>query len=309
MMDVTKIVYLVLSITFSSILFFVVTPWVFSDLNEYRLKKSTKTFSKKESIILVDGICDFGNSNTINTSNNFKKNYVDIPPSVNKEGGTEFSYTFWLKLDSALGSDVVLFTKGIKPPTVGSLKDKFSKIYDKTGKVVDDNENFIKCPMVKASTQNLTVSFNTAKKIHNEVKFYIDDDNKNLLISSENNPRWFLFTITFKEGDYETDYGMNTKGVLVNLYVNEQHVQNKFIENDTINLNKGNMYIFPDTTPSGVAGCQIGNINYYNWNLNSFEVKSVFTKGINKGGCSASGTKVVNSQFNSLTRHGASLLF
>lgn len=307
-MDVTKIVYLVLSLTFSSILFFVVTPWVFSDLNEHRLKKSTKTFSKKESIVLVDGTCDFGNSNTINTSNSSKNNYIDIPPSINKEGGIEFSYTFWLKLDDALSSEVVLFTKGMNPKP-DTLEDKFSKVYDKND-VIDNNiDKLIMCPMVKASTDKLTVKFNTAKKIHNEVVFDINTNLRNIIISSQNNPRWFLFTITFKEGNYQTEYGMNTKGVIVNLYVNEQHVQNKFIENDTININNGNVYIFPDSN-SGVNDCKIGNIYYYNWTLNAFEVESIFVKGPNtKTGCAPSGSKIINPQFNSLTRSGARILF
>lgn len=306
MMDVTKIIYLVLSLTFSSILFFVVTPWVFSDLNEHRLKKSTKTFSKKESIVLVDGICDFGSSQTINTSNSFKNNYVDIPPSVNKEGGIEFSYTFWLKLDNALSSEVVLFTKGMNPES-NTLKDKFSKVYNND--VIDNKiEKLIMCPMVKASTNKLTVKFNTAKKIHNEVVFDINPERRNIIISSQSNPRWFLFTITFKDGNYQTEYGMNTKGVIVNLYVNEEHVQNKFIENDTININNGNMYIFPDSR-SGVDDCKIGNIYYYNWTLNAFEVESIFVKGPNTTGCTVSGSKVINPQFNSLTRNGARILF
>lgn len=316
MMDVTKIVYLMLSLTLSYILFFIVTPWVFGDLNEHRLKKFSRTFSKKESIVLVDGICDFGSANTINTSNKFKSNYVDIPLSVNKEGGTEFSYTFWLKLDSTLNSDndVVLFTKGINQES-DSLKHKFSKVYDKNDKEVDV-EKLTKCPMVKLSSDSggspseLTVSFNTSKKIHNEVVFDINSSSlKNLLISSNDNPRWFLFTIAFREGDFETEYGMNTKGVIVDLYVNEQHVKNKFIENDTINLNKGDIFVFPDNS-SGGDGCQIGNIYYYNWNINAEDVSKVFSNGPNtKGGCSVSGSKVLNTQLNSLGRHGAKLFF
>lgn len=309
MMDVTKIVYLVLSLTLSSILFFVVTPWVFSDLNEHRLKKSTRTFSKKESIVLVDGVCDFGSSNTINTSNNFQRNYVDMPPSVNKEGGTEFSYTFWLKLDSALNDEVVLFTKGTNPKS-GSLGDKFSKVYNKNNDEPIDVEKLTKCPMVKISQDALTVSFNTSRKIHNEVVFDINNSSlKNLMLSTSENPRWYLFTIAFREGDFETEYGMNTKGVIVDLFVNEQHVKNKFIENDTIHLNKGNIYVFPDSN-SGISGCQIGNINYYNWNLKAEDVTGVFVNGPNtKGGCSVSGSNVANTQLNSLGRHGAKLFF
>ena len=309
MMDVTKIVYLVLSLTLSSILFFVVTPWVFSDLNEHRLKKSTKTFSKKESIVLVDGACAFGSSNTINTSNSFQRNYVDMPPSVNKEGGTEFSYTFWVRLDNTIGTnEFILFTKGTNPKP-NSIGAKFSKVVDKSGKDVDV-EKLLKCPMVKISKDALTVSFNTSRKIHNEVVFDINNISlKNLMLSSSTNPRWYLFTIAFREGDFETEYGMKTKGVIVDLFVNEQHVKNKFIENDTIKLNKGNMYIFPDSN-SGASGCQIGNIYYYNWNLTAEDVIGVFSSGPNtKGGCSVSGSKVVNTQLNSLGRHGAKLFF
>lgn len=310
MMDVTKIVYLVLSLTLSYILFFVVTPWVFSDLNEHRLKNSTKTFSKKESIKLLDGICDFGSSNMINTSNNLKQNYVDMPPSVNKEGGTEFSYTFWLKLDEDFKKkgDVILFTKGTNPSQ--PLTKDFSKVFDKNNNEVTEVEKLTVCPMVKLNDSKLMVRFNTSRKIHNEIDFDISGSEfENIILSTSNNPRWFLFTIAFKEGDFETDYGLRTKGVIADLYINEQHVKNKFIENDSIKLNKGNIYIFPDLN-NGINGCQIGNLNYYNWNLKPEEVNGVFISGPNtKGGCTVSGSKVINNQLNSLGRHGAQLFF
>lgn len=307
MMDVTKIVYLVLSLTLSYILFFVVTPWVFSDLNEHRLKKSTKTFSKKESIKLLDGVCDFGSSNTINTSNNLKQNYVDMPPSVNKEGGTEFSYTFWLKLDDQFKNEVTLFLKGTNPTE--TLTEKFSKVFDKNNDDISV-EKLTKCPLVKISNSKLMVSFNTSRKIHNEIEFDIGGSEfQNIILSSSNNPRWFLFTIAFREGEFETDYGLRTKGVIADLYINEQHVKNKFIENDSIKLNKGNIYIFPDSN-NGINGCQISNLNYYNWNLKPEEVNGVFISGPNtKGGCTVSGSKVINNQLNSLGRHGAQLFF
>ena len=63
-------------------------------------------------------------------------------------------------------------------PKPNTLEDKFSKVYDKNDDI-DNNMMTYYVSMVKASKDKLTVKFNTAKKIHNEVVF---DINTNLRI-------------------------------------------------------------------------------------------------------------------------------
>ena len=299
----TKTLYVFVGILIFYLTFFLLTPWVFKDLNEYRLKNTTKTYSKQESILLVDGVCDFGNTNVLNTSNPKRGNYIEMPPSMNKRGGIEFSYTFWAKI-SNLKSDTILFVKGANPAR-STLSEEMSKVRNAKGDVIV--EDLIKCPMVKISNEQITVSFNTARKIHNEMMFDINANS--LLDSTDTNPRWFLFTIAFREGDFTTEFGMNAKGVIADLYVNEQHVQNKFIDNDSIRLNQGDLYLFPKSSLDNQSS--MGNLYYHNWALSSEDVKMLWAAGYNDKGCAianAAQKGAVVKQLNDLGSHGAKLL-
>jgi hypothetical protein len=280
--------------------FFIITPWVFSDLREYQQINSTKTFSKQESILLVDGLCDFGSSHVINTSNKDKPNFIEMPPSMNKSGGIEFTYSFWMKL-SDMRKDTVLFLKGTNPGA-GMLSEDFSKATDSDGNVTIDH--VVKCPMVQVSPEQVIVTFNSSREIHNELKF--DIDSRNILQSTDSNPRWFLFNVVFREGDFTTEYGLKSNGIVVDLFINEQHVKNKFIEHDSIRLNKGDIHFFPKG--SFDSDSAMGNLYYHNWAVNYDDVKKMWAAGFNDKACTVA-TKVqkgkIVTQVNDLGRHGA----
>jgi len=308
-MNSTEIVYLVISISLSFWLFFIVTPWVFSDLAEYKLKNVSKTFSKQLSIEIVKGICPYGNKGVINTSLKTKANYVEVPESMNKEGGIEFSYSFWMKLMNSESSQI-LFTKGLYQEKTspgfldavdGNTADEVE--HTKINKEDNDinNEQLVKCPLIKMTSNSLNISFNTLRKIHNEIEYEYD----NIIKSSQDNPRWFLFSVVFKEGAFTTDYGLKTKGIIVDLYVNEQHVKSKFIENDSLKLNEGNIHVFPQAVDD--ADNMFGDLNYHNFALTVNDVEKIWKKGFNNGGCSMSGTTTINTQLNDLGKQGANL--
>lgn len=322
-MDRTQIVYLILAVTISYYMFFILTPWVFAELNEYRQKYSTKTFSEKLSVDLIEGVCDFGNKNTINCSNKGSKNYVELPESMNKKEGVEFSYTFWIKLDEPERNNI-LFTRGIFP-VVNSLNDKFAsaKEYTVDGDYVssehtkvnedpNDGLNFeqlVKCPMVRISNEKLTVTFNTLRKIHNTIEY--DFKNHGILNSTDSNPRWFMFSIIFKEASFKGEYGLDTKGIITDLYINEEHVKSKFVENDSIKLNNGDLYTFPEGEKE-VSGNKMGNLVYYNYALEPNDVVNTWKKGVKLGNGCAVGTKFkpeVVTSTNRLGKHGAQLFF
>jgi hypothetical protein len=305
-MNTVKIVYLVISMTFAYVLFFVITPWVFSDLNQYRMQHISKTFSKQLSTELIKGICPYGNKATINTSIKNKNNYVSVPESMNKSGGIEFSYSFWMTMITD-HTKQILFTKGLysKNSTDPSLSDAIdgttTEPIEHTKINTDDedlNEQLVKCPLVKISNNALHVSFNTLRKIHNELEYKYD----NIIKSSQSNPRSCLFSIVFREGEFTTDYGLKTKGIIVDLYVNEQHVKSKFIENDSLKLNEGNIHIFPEAKSE--EGNTFGDLNYHNFALNVSDVEKIWKKGISKGGCTVGGNKEFKMQMNELTKSG-----
>jgi len=80
----------------------------------------------RKEIDIIEGIYDFGNSNEwkYNTNNKSHNNYADIRPSINQQGGAEYSYNFWIYIDNDKlkklmdtdnnGRDVALIFKGEK---------------------------------------------------------------------------------------------------------------------------------------------------------------------------------------------------
>jgi hypothetical protein len=81
----------------------------------------------RKEVVIIPGIFDFGanNEKKFNTVNKASESYKDISPSINQEGGAEYSYNFWLYIDqenitkfkvgeSENKKDIVLFYKGEK---------------------------------------------------------------------------------------------------------------------------------------------------------------------------------------------------
>jgi hypothetical protein len=81
---------------------------------------------RKETVI-SSGIFDYGSTTEkmFNTVNKASESYIDISPSINQEGGAEYSYNFWLYIDQERitkfkvnnmenKKDIVLFYKGEK---------------------------------------------------------------------------------------------------------------------------------------------------------------------------------------------------
>lgn len=299
--------YACVAIVIFLVIFYVIIPYIFKDVAAHRKKKSTRTFSDKQSILLLKGVCGFGNANKLNTSNKFKSNYIDLPMAINRDGGIEFSYSFWTKLGE-LKHDNTIFTKGTNPND-GGLTEEFSKVYNDKGELTIDDKRLLQSPMVKMSKENVTVSFNTAKRIKNTVKFELDKNR--ILESTEDNPRWFLFTFTFREGNFTTDYGLKTKGVILEIFLNEQHIKTHFVEDDSMKLNKGDLFIFPDSHSSAERDSMAGNLIYHNYALSHPDVKKLWHAGVDTVGCTvAQKTEEAktSTQINDLGKSGAQFL-
>ena len=72
----------------------------------------------KEKTLIIDGYAgpSFLKETNFNTLNPFTDNYKRVPKSVNRQGGTEFTYQFWLKIEDTTEDyykDLVILLKGI----------------------------------------------------------------------------------------------------------------------------------------------------------------------------------------------------
>jgi hypothetical protein len=182
---------------------------------EKMLKSSSDV---KKEVNIIDGIYDYNTYTEMqfNTIDETKETYLDINPSINQEGGAEYSYNFWLYTDTTTltdkDKDIVLFFKGEKNLFSSSQNYNCSTINAASKKNVTV---LIKNPLVKlrGDGKAMVVEFNN---IYNPDSYqqgtkYVncenidsgswDNKNRNLLgIYDLNfNKKWFMVTIVMKE--------------------------------------------------------------------------------------------------------------
>ena len=175
---------------------------------------------------IFNGIIDFKEVRELkyNTKNRAHENYRDISPSINQQGGAEYTYNFWLYVDQARirqlkndrQKDILLFLKGEK--TVYFNNDyNYNCMY----KSADDSSVkhpvlLTKNPLVRLSYdgKNLAVDYNnilSPDSYQNNSKYNrcdsVDnnklwwDRNKNMIgvYDIEFSSKWFMVTIVMKE--------------------------------------------------------------------------------------------------------------
>ena len=126
--------------------------------------------NKKETKI-IDGIYEFNQSTyTVETINRFDPNYYDLNPSVNQNGGAEYSYNFWLYYNIKGNNTfinntnenkyIVLFYKGLRNLIAYNQSDYSCDTQGTDG--VPKKYVLVKNPLVKLSNDgtHLIVEYN-----------------------------------------------------------------------------------------------------------------------------------------------------
>lgn len=220
-----------------------------------KMLKSTNG-ARKETIVFK-GIYDFNKSNEVSyeTSDKTKQNFIDINPSINQEGGAEYSYNFWLCVDkdslktsqlSSPKNDIVLFLKGEKKMYYSSDNYNCSN-----KKKTNDNDNYnynvmIKNPLVRLNNDgsSIVIEYNNiynedsyknrskyteCDKIDETTDWY--DKNKNLLgvYDLNFNKKWFMVSIIFKEVADSNNIMIKNRASC-KMYINGINVLDKKVE-------------------------------------------------------------------------------
>jgi hypothetical protein len=274
----------------------------------------------RKEVNVLSGTYDFSNSEVkYNTSDPSQLNFKDIKPSINQEGGAEYSYNFWLNVNqemikdpSSIDKDIILFFKGEKNFYYNN-KTNFNcaNVLTKNNPVI-----LTKNPLVRLSGdgRKIAVEYNnihTSDSYQHGSKYtnctYINSStvwnnkNKNILgiYDIEFNNKWFMVTIVMKEvADSNNILSLNRASC--KLYVNgikllDRKVETKYgmdrysatFKNNAShfyinpNIDKNNIEINPYYKVTTETALRMADVKYYNYAINDDMITSLYNKGFN----------------------------
>lgn len=317
-MIITNIIQIILAISLVIILFYV-AYLVYNNEVVSELINSKNANQIKKEIIVFDGIMDFSTTQwSFNTYNKSLISHKDLTPSINQNGGAEYSYNFWLyvnkaNLTSITSSDVVLLLRGskIKIPYINNtnceLASKGSYILVKNplirmksdGSAIIVEYNTITNPDSYRENGNVVINCNSGS-------WY--DKNKGLLgIYNMNNyvydKKWFMFTLVLREITPENDILYKNK-TSCKIYINGINVLDRVVESPyngeygsaAMKHNRAPLYvnpgdIFSNSDKNGEnpfqsnnseSALQMANLSYHNYSLTEMEITELFKKEFTK---------------------------
>jgi hypothetical protein len=175
---------------------------------------------------IFNGIIDFNDIRELkyNTKNRAHEKYRDISPSINQQGGAEYTYNFWLYVDQGRitqlkndsKKDILLFLKGEKQFYYNNDFNYNCMFKSTDNSIIKHPVLLTKNPLVRLSSdgKNLAVDYNnilSPDSYQNNSKYNrcdnIDnnkpwwDRNKNMIgvYDIEFSNKWFMVTIVMKE--------------------------------------------------------------------------------------------------------------
>lgn len=275
----------------------------------------------KKDIIIFDGVMNFSTSTSwaFNTYNKTSISFKDLTPSINQNGGAEYSYNFWLWLDKSKmkeldSSDVVLLLRGSKIK-VPYLNNTNCEIYNKGSYIL------VKNPLIRMKSDGsaIIVEYNTltnpdsyrenGNNVINCASASWYDKNKGLLGIYKMDDytyerKWFMFTVVLREISPENDILYKNK-TSCKIYINGMNVLDRIVEspyNGTLGSavmkhNRAPLYVNPgdiysntgatDSNPfqkgsmeDGVL--QMANLSYHNYALDDVDILKLFKKEFTK---------------------------
>lgn len=254
-------------------------------LNRDKLVITSKTDAKKPGPFpIVSGYidCVSGMNVRFNTYNSDARNYAMMPRSVNRKGGAQFSYSFWLYLDDVSDENIkdkVIFCRGDT-----SLYDY--KIINKEDKVIKENgrARVIKCPLVRFGNNykemvaefNTTDKFNEKMVVMNNVSETDSAVRRNAMSLTPH--YWVLFTFVFEDNVPINDF---ENGIAVKFYINDTLYQMHRVRS-TLKQNNGDFVVLPDDTGTGIKAARIADLTYHNYAITDADVKAIFNNGPSK---------------------------
>ncbi|AUF82176.1 putative concanavalin A-like lectin/glucanase domain-containing protein [Tetraselmis virus 1] len=222
-----------------------------------------------------------------NTYDPTSSTYKRLPRSINRMGGAQFSYSFWLMFEQSINDDDVrnktLFMRGDShhySPMVSQSDNKdlpVDKYFEK------GSDYTIACPRVSFLTANkMAIDINTDRELRH--RFVVGSSDPSLALRKNALSlipgHFVLFTVVL-----EDNVGIDSfeKGVRCKVYINDQ-LYHTGTTSGSLRENNGPLHLFLDETPEGTTSiphCKMADLTYYNFALEDKDVASVYSQGFN----------------------------
>ena len=241
-------IYAIVQIIIAIILVFMLLFVAYVIYNyEYIINMRNANSIKKE-IIVFDGIADFRNvtSWSYNTYNKQSVSFKDLTPSINQNGGAEYSYNFWLYVDrnelrslDSSSTDYILLLRGSKN-MIPYINNKNCQLRSLQKYIL------VKNPLIriKSDASAIIVEYNTitnpdAFREYGQNAIDCNSNswkgkNKGLLgiYNMDNNlfdKKWFMITVVLKEINPDNDILYKNK-TTCKMYINGINILDRVVE-------------------------------------------------------------------------------
>ena len=263
----------------------------------------------KKQTLIFDGIMDFkyANDNTYNTLDKTSGTYVDLTPSINQNGGAEYTYNFWLYKDkdqlssSSLSEDLVLLLRGSKKTihytsqncNVNNASDKYIMIKNPLIRMKSDGSSII----VEYNTLTSPDAYHDGGNSQVNCGSTWFDKNKGLLgiynIDSTYDKKWFMVTVVLQEINPNNDILYKNKTVC-KMYINGVLMLDRVVESPydgtvdgsaAMRHNKGPLIVRPtniypnDKITTAEKALMMANLSYYNYAVTDIDVEAMYKAG------------------------------
>jgi hypothetical protein len=316
------VLYTILQIIFAIILIFFLLFIANLIYNYENMVNIRNSYTVRREIPIFDGIVDFSQQVnwTFNTYNKTASSYKDLTPSINQNGGAEYTYNFWMYLNKkALSSitdadDLILLLRGSKSKAPYKNDDncQIAQNY---------HDILVKNPLIrmKADGTSIIVEYNTVTSpdaYRENGKNAINcsgpwmEKNRGMLgiynlVDYVYDKKWFMFTLVLKEINPDDDIMYKNK-TSCKMYINGINVLDRMVESPydgsygsaAMKHNRGPLFVNPGnlysvdpantnknpfaTSSAEDSSLMMANLTYLNYAATDAEIMQLFNKKFSK---------------------------
>lgn len=219
-----------------------------------------------------------------NTMNQAATNFLPILKSYNRRGGLQFSYSFWIKIDTRSGGTQLanqsILLHGDRTPyrwhknTRGNQEIGTPNTSHTYGPTM-----LVKCPHIRfgRTFDEIIVEFNTLTDPH--VAYAITPTSKpgpgerrNALSLMQG--KWAMLTFAFEDNVGISNF---EEGIMVRTYLNDD-LYHTHRQRGAFRRNQGDLFVAPNLDRS-INNVMVGDIRYHNYAIQPEEVSRLFRDG------------------------------